>query len=257
MRLSDAQSALATAILTGNAASSVHVIGVGQEAMLRRLQIHRNHFLTSLSDAMSATFPVTRRLLGEGYFERIARRFVAAHPPSSPCLFEYGAELPDYLRDHPVGHSIPMIADLALLEWSMVRASTAPDAPTLSAEALRQIGRLKIQHVTLSLHPSCQLISSRYPVDRIWRAHHEAPEQEAHETVCDLHVRLLILRDREGDVAWRRIGKNESAFVRALRTGHPLGTAYKAASKPFDRAKIGKFLLQLIDAGAINEARLS
>ena len=65
-------------------------IGASGLAPEARLRVYRNHFRITLAEALGATFPATARLLGGDGFGGLARRFVGAHPPTRPCLAEYG-----------------------------------------------------------------------------------------------------------------------------------------------------------------------
>src|SRR5213593_273970 len=97
MRLADLQSAYRDYLLTGDSAGLAPAIVADAFDGAERLAIYRNNFLISLGEALKANFPVTLQLVGGGFFEQAARRFVLAHPPRRPCMFEYGAGFPDYL----------------------------------------------------------------------------------------------------------------------------------------------------------------
>src|SRR5262245_48093331 len=83
----------------------------------QRVQIYRNHLRISLREALAATFPVIRRLVGEDYFAAVARAFVERHPPRSPVLAEYGADLPAFLAEAP--NAPAYLPDVARLEWAL------------------------------------------------------------------------------------------------------------------------------------------
>ena len=121
MRLADLQDAYRVYLLSGDAAPLAPAIVEDAFDAGERLAIYRNNFLISLTEALRANFPVTRQLLGEDFFVEAARRFVAAYPPRQPCLFEYGAELPGYLR------ALPQLAAL-----NVMRLAT-PQSAILSA----------------------------------------------------------------------------------------------------------------------------
>src|ERR1700710_219786 len=62
------------------------------------LAVHRNNVMSSLIKVVAARFPAVRRLLGEDCFLQSVRRFIAAEPPRSPLLLEYGDAFPEFLR---------------------------------------------------------------------------------------------------------------------------------------------------------------
>ena len=84
-----------------------------------RFGVYRNNVAVSLIGALADTFPVTRELVGAPFFDAMARCFVAAEPPRSPVLAEYGNTFPDFVSTFPPA---------AGPEWLDTRAFTAPFA---------------------------------------------------------------------------------------------------------------------------------
>jgi hypothetical protein len=66
-----------------------------------RLEIYRHHVRTSLTSVLEATFPVICRLVDRRFFAYAADTYLRAHPPTGPCLFEYGDGFPDFLAAFP------------------------------------------------------------------------------------------------------------------------------------------------------------
>jgi hypothetical protein len=114
--LPELQRRVAGAILTGDLAAAAPAVcgdGLSPEA---RLRVYRNHVRITLAEALGATFPATARLLGGNGFGHLARRFVGTHPPTQPCLAEYGRDFPAFLGRQPDLADVPFAADLARLE---------------------------------------------------------------------------------------------------------------------------------------------
>src|SRR5688572_16223832 len=115
-----------------------HIIpdGLGVPA---RLAVYRHHVLTTLTATLESTFPVVCRLVDRRFFGWLADCFIRAHPPAGPCLFEYGADFPEFVRAFPACAELPCLADVAALEWAMTTALYAPDARPLDPERLAAI----------------------------------------------------------------------------------------------------------------------
>src|SRR5262249_45618575 len=95
--LPELQHAFRAAMLDDDARAVVgHVCADGLEAPAR-LAVYRHHVFTSLTAALEATYPLVVRLVDARFFRFAANRYIRMHPPTSPCLFEYGAALPDFL----------------------------------------------------------------------------------------------------------------------------------------------------------------
>src|SRR2546428_6649436 len=131
------------------------------------LAVYRPRVLTSLSAALEAPCPVVCRLVDRRFFGWLADSYVRAHPPAGPCLFEYGAGLPEFIAAFPACAPLPWLADVARLEGAMNVALHAPDAGPLEAEALRTLPPAALARPTLRPDPSVTLLPSRWPVDPI------------------------------------------------------------------------------------------
>jgi len=249
-RLLDLQSNLGATILTGITGLADAAIVSDWLAPESRVQIHRNHFLTTVSAALAATFPVVTRLVGERCFDGLARRFIEKSPPASPCLFEYGADFAHFLANQPILYGVPYVTDLARLEWAFNVANTAADAPQLTASDLRAASPNHCGRLGFTLHPSVRLVSSPFPIDRIWRAHQGTEGLEIRIDLKGATTRLLILRDRDNDVVWRRVTAAESAFLRGLRAGRGLDFACETAREKDSQFNAPGFLGDLLHSGA-------
>ncbi len=246
--LREIQSALRIALLGGDEEPArTWIRGDGLEPVAR-VAIYRHHMGATLTAALRATFPVVCRLVDERFFAYAADRYIRHEPPSGPCLFEYGAGFADFLADFPACRSLPYLADVARLEWAMQSARHAPDAIPLSIGALRKMAPEVAASLTLAIDPSVTLLSSAYPVDRIWRVN-QADEPEP--AVVDLGAggAQLEIRRCGDDVVFRAVDPPVFAFRRALAGGADLtaATAEALASDPmFD---LGKALTELFAEG--------
>src|SRR5207249_5200842 len=135
-----------------------------------RLAVYRHHVFTTLTAAMEATYPVVCRLVDRRFFGWIADQYVRVRPPGGPCLFEYGADFPEFVAAFPACAHLPWLADVARLEWAMNRALHAPDSPPIGPDVWRALDPGALARLTLHLDPSVTLLESPWPVDAIWRA---------------------------------------------------------------------------------------
>ena len=111
----------------------------GRPVGLVHRDVSPHNVLVSLTDALKANFPVVCAVVHERFFAYAADAFIRAHPPASPCLSEYGAAFPEFLRGFAPARRLPDLFDLARLEWAVLRAANAPDAAPIAAESLRHV----------------------------------------------------------------------------------------------------------------------
>lgn len=198
-------------------------------APVARLQIYRHHVLTSLTEALQATFPVVCRLVDARFFGYAADTYIRQHPPEAPCLFEYGAPFPAFLATFPPCRDLVYLADVARLEWALNVALHAEACAPIATDELRNIPGDEVAGLTFQCHPSLTLLRSPWPIDQIWRAN----QADADVTAAAIDLRaggvcLEILR-WEDAVGFRMLAPPVYAFRAALATGHRLARAVEAA----------------------------
>jgi len=225
--LADLQSQMAGAILSAGVPGPAAIRSDGIAAE-ERLAIYRGNTLGSLTDALADAFPVVCQLVGEQFFAAAVRVFVCARPPATPCLAEYGSAFPAFLEEFEPARGLPYLPDAARLDWAVHRAFHARDAAPLDPARIAVLDASLHGRLQLALHPACHIFVSRFPVDRIWRAHHGDGDLTAIDLAQDASCRLLVDR-REGAIRLLTLGDGEHALLETLGTGRPLGEALAAA----------------------------
>ena len=216
----------------------------------QRLAVHRNNVMSSLIDALAASFPVTQELVGEEFFRAMAAEFVRRQPPRSRVLARYGDRLPDFIADFEPARSVPYLADLARLEFARIQAYHAADAETLSSAAAvaalsdgAAVGRL---HVVC--HPSVAVLASRFAIVSIWAAHQGQGDLAELDPL--LPEAALVLR--EGlDVLVLSLPPGAERFVAALQQGRTLAEAVSHALAEAADFDLQALLTLLVRHGAI------
>lgn len=213
-----------------------------------RFAVYRNNVCLSLVAALADTFPVLRALVGDEFFDAMARRYVADEPPRSPVLAHYGEGLADWLAHFAPAASLPYLPDMARLERARVRAYHAADAPSLGADAVaaRLAEPAQLAQARLQLHPSVSVLDSRYAIVSLWAAHQGHAPLEAvapEQPECALVLRV------DDDAAVLAIPPAAAEFYRRLQQGQPLAAAAGNIEGPFD---LGASLAILIRHGAIS-----
>jgi len=219
-----AQTAFAEAVLDAARPVPVGLTGPGGRAAGKRFDVYRNNVAVSLTEALETGFPVLRKLLGEANFKGLAGLFLRRHPPTSPLLMHYGAEMPTFLASLPQLAAFPYLPDAARLELALRESYHAADADPLPPEAL---AGLPPDHLVLSriaIAPAVRVVSSPWPVFGIWRRNSMAdapkPEMRAED--------VLIVRP-EFDPRPVPLPPGGAAFVTALRKGCRVGDALDEA----------------------------
>jgi len=226
--LREMQAAFAEACLGGPVEPAVACIvgdGLTPEA---RLDIYRHHVFTTLTAALQATFPVVCRLVHERFFGYAVDRYIRAHPPAGPCLFEYGSSFPVFLAGFESCRSLPYLPDVARLEWAFNVATHAEGVVPLDPAEISRLPVEDLPRLTLRLEPSLSLLTSPWPITQIWRANQPDADPEAKVDLASGGVRLEVRRLGD-DAVFRPLDPATHAFRRALSQNHWLADAAGAA----------------------------
>jgi hypothetical protein len=136
------------------------------------MAIYSRTIRANYRNAVSATYPVVRRIVGASLFRAAVDAYVDAHPSRSGDLNEYGDAFGDFLHCYPPSAELPYLPDVARLEWAVDEAYRAADgalAPDAVLGALSHVPADALPHVHLGLEPSSRLVASSFPLLRIWQ----------------------------------------------------------------------------------------
>jgi hypothetical protein len=200
----------------------------------RRYGVYRNNVVIGLARALEANFPVLRRLLGEAYFAGFAREFVQVHPPRSPLMFEYGADMSTVLAATADLNDFPYLADIARLEQQVRISYHEADVPGLSPQDLSQLSGDALASAVFTAHPAMAVIESDYAIHTIYRANRD----DDASPVSNVREPQAVLVTRPGlNVELHRLTLAQGKFFKSLAAGMPFGEAADeafAVSEDFD-----------------------
>jgi Putative DNA-binding domain len=228
------------------------VAGPNGKAANKRFAVYRNNVTVSLINALAATFPATMRIVGVDFFRAIARFHVRATPPTSPLLFEYGHDFPDFIERYEYAGSMPWLADVARIERAWLDAYHAADAAPLPAQALASIPPAHLAETILTPHPATRIVRSRYPAVTIFAANRvggPVARIEASEPEDALVTRPGM------EVVVRRLPPGGAVFLTRLLAGEPLAAAAEAALTDDSAFDLSANIAGMIEAGVFNDIR--
>jgi hypothetical protein len=208
------------------------------------LAVYRNNVMSGLIKVVAARFPVVRRLVGEDCFFEKVRRFIAAEPPRSPLLLDYGDGFAQFLRRPGEDACIAYIADIADLEIARGKAYHAADAPPLPPQAFAAIPAEQLAGLRLLLHPSVSLLQSRFPIVSVWHANQQAGDVALRQGRPEA---ALIARPALEVEVWN-LPPGGFAFLTALSRGATMAEAAEAAMDAAPEFDLAVNLSVLIEA---------
>ena len=217
----------------------------------RRFAVYRNNVAVSLTEALETGFPVLRKLLGDANFKGLAGLFLRRHPPASPLLMRYGAEMPAFLEGLPQLAHLPYLGDVARLEFALRESYHAADAEPVARATLEAMPPEDLVRARLTLAPAVRVLSSPWPILAIW----ERNSRDGAPKPAMAPQDVLVTRP-SFDPEPRLLPHGGAAFVEALQLGLTVGQAFDRASarEGFDPAEP---LAALLSGGAITNLEIS
>ena len=208
------------------------------------LAVYRNNVMSSLIKVVAARFPVVRRLMGEDRFLESIRRFIAAEPPRSALLLDYGDGFPQFLRR--LGGEA-YIVDIGDLEVARGKAFHAADAAPLPPQAFAAIPAQELAGIRLSLHPSVSLLQSQFPIVSLWHANQETGDVALPQWRAEA---ALIARPMLEVEVWN-LPPGGFEFLTALARGAAMAEAAEAAASAAPDFDLAVNLAVLIQANIV------
>lgn len=182
-----------------------------------RWHVYASGYVARLVEALESDYAAVRRILGPAPFAELVERYVRAFPPRSYDLARAGDLLAEHLSVDPITVALPFLPDLAGLERAVAEAFTAPDAESLTWEALVGEAAENVAALPLVLAPGVAFLPSRWPVVSLWHTRDQADDAVALDLEKNPETALVFRRGYA--VACARLDAKETAFVTALTDG--------------------------------------
>ena len=212
----------------------------------RRFDVFRNNVAVSLTEALETAFPVVTKLVGVQNFKLLAGAFLRAHPPQSPLMMFYGAEMPEFLRSFGPTSQIGYLPDVARLELALRESYHAADADPVDTNVIAALAPDELMASRVTLAPSFRLIRSDWPVHAIW----------AFNTIEGAPKPAMAAEDvavfrPEYDPAPDLLPPGGGVFLDAIARGASFGDAFDQASSATEGFDLTPLLALLLAKGAI------
>jgi hypothetical protein len=246
--LADTQARLRAALVEGDAAAIVPVL-VGGRDPAKRVAIHRRHYVKSLVTALLGKFPAVCWLMGHPFAIEAAEEFIRHHPPTAPCIAEYGADFPEFLADRRGAERIPYLRSFAELEWHLGHISIAVDHPALGMDAFGAMSADALPDLVLALQPGLHYLSAPWPIDELMKLYltETAPDHYVFEPA---ETRIEV-RGARGDFRINRLDGGTFAFRSGISGGASIGAAAERGLDSDAAFDPGRALTMLVDDGLV------
>ncbi len=248
MSLADVQHQVRTAVIDRDSAPLTMLL-IGGRQPAKRLDIHLRHYEASLTAAVVGRFPATGWLIGLARLEDAAREFVHAHPPTAPCIAEYGTAFPIFLADWPDTAALQYVPAFADLDWHLGRLAVSVDIASVDREQLAQIDPDALADMAVTFQPGTHYLDAPWAIDSLMTMYLTDARPESW-TLRDEEVHLEV-RGARGAIRFSRRTALDHTFRASLAAGHTVGGAAASALELDEAFDPGTALLALLDEGLI------
>jgi len=237
--LYELQTAFADAMLERDA-SGIDQIVRGEDGQ-DRLAIYIGNVYHNLREALRAVYPVVEKLVGAPFFDHAANCYIRANPSRSGDVQRFGHTFPTFLAGFPPAAPLGYLADTAALEWLVHEVFHAADHAPLALSQLSSLAGAQCATLRFSLHPSCRLFASSFPVLKIWEINQaEAKRDESVDARAGGD--LLLVRRVGFAVDIQALSAAEFAMLQALHEGNTVDDAYELALRENPAFALGEFI---------------
>jgi hypothetical protein len=244
MNLAELQALFQARILAGSGEADAPLLDALREsqrgaAREELLGVYQSGYRVRLESFLYEDHPGLRALLGDDDFEALAREFVEANPPKNRNARWYTTGLPDYMAAAPQWRDDRRALSMALFERAMVDAFDAPNAETLTLQALAGFAPEDSPRFVFEFHPSLILLELSAGTMAAYQASDEGEEgggdealgeAEGAETFApDANETVAIWRCNE-ETAFRELEGDEYVALNEARAGRTFGDICQMAA---------------------------
>jgi hypothetical protein len=186
-----------------------------------RLGIYRNAYQVRLIEALDDTYPVLHAVLGDEVFSALGEEFVSAQPSVHRSIRWYGRELAQFLGQRLPYAEQPILAELALLEWTLAEVFDAADAEPVLRAALSAIDPSAWSELRFEFHPSLRRLHLQWNTAAVWQA--MSREETPPDPSCAEQPMPWLLWRQDLQNYFRSMAADESAALDAALRGATFG----------------------------------
>jgi hypothetical protein len=203
-----------------------------------RLAVYADAYFWRLLETLGQDFPSVKRVLGDDGFPEVIAGYLIRHPSRSPLINDAGAALPAFLKGHPASKTRPFLAELAALDWAVLRALFQDRLPPADPSAFTAMG----SDARLRLDPTVVLMETAWAVDLLRNGTKKALSKPSRRF-------LLVHRDDQ----WAKVTPMDAAEFKTLKRladGKTVGEAL-APLKGADARKVREWFARWTKTGVV------
>ena len=219
-----------------------------------RLGIYQNAYRERLKDVLAVDHELLATYLGHELFDQMAYGYIAEYPSTFTSLRQFADRLPKYLSEVEPFSELPILAEFAGFERSLLQVFDAGEVERKVFADLLALEPELWPEMRLRFHPSTQIKNFSWNSIAIWKAlkaEKEPPERIQEDSVW------LLWRDTDRLSSFIPIQNSESFALRGFLQGENFANICEILSEWHDEEAVGEVAVQYLkkwfDMGMIRE----
>lgn len=242
--MADFHDAFARALKSGDAST---LAAFTEGAPDTRFKVYRNNVVKGAADTLGEAYPVIRRLVGEQFFQGMARSFWAAHPSPGRTLTLYGEEFADFIELFEPARPLVYLADVARIERAWLEAHHSSDEAPLKLADVKGRPPDELAAMAPGLHPSVRTLASDFPAFSIWRTNRE--DETVRKISLEAGGEMTLVHRPQMEVHYRRLTPADALFISRIEAGQSFETASNAVADSFPGVEPAPLFIALLKEG--------
>ncbi|MEM9105480.1 MAG: DNA-binding domain-containing protein [Pseudomonadota bacterium] len=225
------------------------VVGPNGKRANKRFNVYRNNVTVGLIGTVADIYPAVQRLVGEQFFDAMARVYVQTEQPKSPLLFRYGTGFPSFLETFEPVAKLAYLPDVARIERVWLDAYHAADEPALDPVDLSAIPPEDLALQRFVPHPATAIVRSPFAAVSIFSA------TRAGNDLTGIYPQSAedgLVTRRGIEVEIRQLPAGGAEFLQHLIDGATLGEAAEAGAAIAQDFDLAAAIGAMLEAGAFS-----
>lgn len=222
------------------------------------MQVYRNNYYISLTEALRSVFVSVDKLVGKGFFDFVAHGYIDAHPSKSGNLHEFGEHFASFIGSLEQAASVPYIRDIARLDWAWHETFHAEDSIPVGVEVLAEFEPEELGTLNFGCVTAMKILKMDYSIFGLWNHCRDIPGFESADELSYDETTESIMVHRLGlDVVVSLLTQAEAAFIQKLNQGFCLADATESAMNRDMQFQLLDVLQSLFVKGIVSKVGLS
>jgi len=186
------------------------------------LQIYRNNFVMGVTEALSATYQHTLALVGETFFNAVARQFILSAPPQENNMMTYGNGFSEYLHNLEQLKELPYVAEMARFEWLLEQTTNKKlQTVSLDFQQLKSIPTDQLENIIFQIATQVSIFSSKQNIQHLYNM---IIRQQVQETDLNQICYLALKKQENFSVELILLSEAEFLLLQQMMQHKTMGT---------------------------------